>query len=164
MGGGIAQSFALTYPNRLAGLVLVGTGARLRVHPDIFAALQRDVEEAGRLISEWSYAPGAMMATVASSAEAFARNRVSVLEGDFRACDAFDLMGEIRKVQTPTLIICGKDDRLTPVKYARFLHENIAGSELVVIPGAGHMVMLERPVEFNRALTTFLDTRLTQRT
>jgi pimeloyl-ACP methyl ester carboxylesterase len=164
MGGGIAQSFALAYPDRLAALVLVGTGARLRVHPDIFVVLQRDVAEAGRLISQWSYAPSAMLATVASAAEAFARNRVSVLEGDFRACDAFDLMGEIPKIRTPTLIICGEDDRLTPVKYARFLHEKIPGSELAVIPGAGHMVMLERPVEFNRALTTFLDTRLTQHT
>jgi len=164
MGGGIAQSFALAYPDRLAALVLVGTGARLRVHPDIFVVLQRDVAEAGRLISQWSYAPSAMLATVASAAEAFARNRVSVLEGDFRACDAFDLMGEIPKIRTPTLIICGEDDRLTPVKYARFLHEKIPGSELAVVPGAGHMVMLERPVEFNRALTTFLDTRLTQHT
>jgi pimeloyl-ACP methyl ester carboxylesterase len=157
MGGGIAQSFALTYPDRLAGLVLVGTGARLRVHPDIFAAVQRDVGEAGRLISGWSYAPAAMPATVASGAEAFARNRASVLEGDFCACDAFDLMGEIPKIRTPTLIICGEEDRLTPVKYARFLHEKIVGSELAVIPGAGHMVMLERPVEFNRALTAFLE-------
>jgi len=160
MGGGIAQSFALTYPDRLAALVLVGTGARLRVHPDIFATIQRDVGEAGRLISGWAFAPAAMPATVASAAEAFARNRASVLEADFRACDAFDLMGEIPKVRTPTLIICGEDDRLTPVKYARFLHEAIPGSNLAVIPGAGHMVMLERPVEFNRALTAFLDARL----
>jgi pimeloyl-ACP methyl ester carboxylesterase len=161
MGGGIAQSFALSYPDRLAGLVLVGTGARLRVHPDIFAAIQRDVGEAGRLISGLSYAPAAVSATVASAAEAFARNRASVLEGDFRACDAFDLMGEIPEIRTPTLIICGEEDRLTPVKYARFLHEKIPGSELTVIPGAGHMVMLEKPAEFNRALTAFLDACLT---
>ncbi len=160
MGGGIAQSLALTYPDRLAALVLVGTGARLRVHPDIFAAIQRDTGEAGRLISGWAYSSAAMPATVASAAEAIARNRASVLEKDFRACDAFDLVGEIPKIRAPTLIVCGKDDRLTPVKYARFLHENIPDSVLAVIPGAGHMVMLERPVEFNHALTAFLDARL----
>jgi pimeloyl-ACP methyl ester carboxylesterase len=160
MGGGIAQSFALAYPDRLAALVLVGTGAKLRVHPDVFAAIQRDMGEAGRLISGWAFAPAAMLATVASAAEAFARNRASVLEADFRACDAFDLMGEIPKVRTPTLIICGQDDRLTPVKYARFLHEAIPGSELAVIPGAGHMVMLEKPAEFNRRLTALLDAHL----
>ncbi len=160
MGGGIAQGFALTYPDRLAALVLVGTGARLRVHPDIFTAIHRDLGEAGRLISGWSYSSTAMLATVASAAEAFARNRASVLEGDFRACDAFDLVGEIPMIRIPTLIVCGEDDRLTPAKYARFLHDKIPGSALTIIPGAGHMVMVERPVEFNRVLTTFLDSHL----
>ena len=160
MGGGIAQSFALTYPDSLAALVLVGTGARLRVHADIFAAIQRDMGEAGRLISGWAYSSAAMPATVASAAAAFARNRPSVLEADFRACEAFDLMTEIPKIRIPTLIVCGEDDRLTPVKSARFLHEKIPGSALAVIPSAGHMVMLEQPVEFNRGLTAFLDARL----
>ena len=107
MGGGIAQSFALTYPDRIAALVLVGTGARLRVHPDVFAAIQRDIAEAGRLISGWAYSQTAMPATVASAAEVLARNRPSVLEGDFRACEAFDLMTEIPTIRTPTLIVCG---------------------------------------------------------
>jgi len=160
MGGGIAQDFALTYPNRLDALVLVGTGARLRVHPDVFAAIQRDMGEAGRLISGLAYSSAALLATVASAAEAFARNRALVLEGDFRACDAFDLMAEIPKIRTPTLIVCGEDDRLTPAKYARFLHDNIPGSALTIIPGAGHMVMLEKPVEFNRVLAAFLEARL----
>jgi pimeloyl-ACP methyl ester carboxylesterase len=162
MGGGIAQGFALSYPDRLAALVLVGTGARLRVHPDIFAAIRRDMGEAGRLISGWAYSSAAMLATVASAAEAFARNRASVLEGDFRACDAFDLIGEIPKIRTPTLIVSGEDDRLTPVKYARFLHDKIPGSALSILPGAGHMVMLEKPAEFNRLLTAFLDSYLTR--
>lgn len=160
MGGGIAQSFALAYPDRLAGLVLVGTGARLRVHPDILATVQRDMAEAGRLISQWAYSPSALPATVAQAAEAFARNRATVLEGDFRACDAFDLMQEIAAIRLPTQVICGEEDRLTPVKYARFLQQQIPGAALTIIPGAGHLVMLEKPVEFNRALTAFLGARL----
>lgn len=157
MGGGTAQSFALAHPDRLAALVLVGTGARLRVHPDIFATIQRDVDEAGRLISGWAYSPAALPATVAQGAEAFARNRAAVLEADFRACDAFDLMHEIAAIHVPTLVLCGAEDRLTPVKYARVLHEQIPGASLAVVPGAGHMVMLEKPAEFNRILADFLD-------
>lgn len=157
MGGGIAQSFALAYPDRLAGLVLVGTGARLRVHPDIFATIQWDMAEAGRLISQWAYSQSALPATVAQAAEAFARNPATVLEGDFRACDAFDLMHEIAAIRVPTLVLCGEEDRLTPVKYARFLQERIPGATLTIIPSAGHLVMLEKPVEVNRALTAFLE-------
>lgn len=161
MGGGIAQSFSLAYPERLAALVLVGTGARLRVHPDILAAIRRgDMEQAGRLISGWAYSQTSLAATVAQGAEAFAKNRSAVLEGDFRACDAFDAMHEIAAIRTPTLVICGEDDRMTPVKYARFLQHQIPGAEITTIPGAGHMVMLEKPAEFNRALSTFLEGHL----
>jgi pimeloyl-ACP methyl ester carboxylesterase len=161
MGGGIVQRFALAYPDRLAAIVLVGTGARLRVHPDILTSIRHgDVEEAGRLISQWAYSETALPATLAQGAEAFAKNRVSVLEGDFLACDAFDVMREISGIQIPTLVVCGEDDRLTPVKYARFLQQGIPGATLATIPGAGHMVMLEKPVEFNRNLTVFLEEHL----
>ncbi len=161
MGGGIAQRFSLAYPDRLAAIVLVGTGARLRVHPDILASICRgDMEEAGRFISRWAYSEDALPATVAQGAEAFARNRASVLEGDFLACDAFDAMEEVSAIRVPTLVICGEGDRLTPVKYARFLHQEISGATLATIPAAGHMVMLEKPVEFNRVLTAFLDEHL----
>jgi pimeloyl-ACP methyl ester carboxylesterase len=161
MGGGIAQSFALSYPGRLAGLVLVGTGARLRVHPDILASLRcGDMEAAGQLISRWAYSQTALPATVAQGAEAFARNGASILEGDFLACDAFDAIGTIPAIRIPTLVICGEDDRLTPVKYAQFLQREIPGATLATIPGAGHMVMLEKPVEFNRILSAFLEGRL----
>lgn len=157
MGGGIAQSFALAYPDRLAALVLVGTGARLRVHPDIFAAIHTGVKEAARLISGWAFSSAALPATVAQGAEAFARNRAAVLEGDYRACDAFDLTGEIVAIRVPTLVLCGEEDRLTPVKYARFMHQRIPGATLEIVPGAGHMVMLEKPADVNRALIAFLD-------
>ncbi len=157
MGGGLAQSFALEYPDRLAALVLVGTGARLRVHPDIFMTIQPDVGEAARLISRWAFSTDALPATVAQGAEAFARNRAAVLERDFLACDAFDVMHEIAGIRVPTLVLCGEKDRLTPVKYARSVHGQIPGALLAIVPGAGHMVMLEKPAEFNRILTAFLD-------
>lgn len=161
MGGGIAQRFSLAYPRRLAALVLVGTGARLRVHPDILASIRRgDLEETGRLISRWAYSEDALPATVAQGAEAFARNTASTLEGDFLACDTFDAMEEISAIRVPTLVVCGEGDRLTPVKYARFLHQRIPGAMLATIPAAGHMVMLEKPVEFNRILTAFLEEHL----
>lgn len=160
MGGGIAQSFALVYPDRLEALVLVGTGAKLRIHPDIFTALQRDVGDVARLMSGWAYSKTCMPAVVERGAEAFSRNRAAVLEGDFRACDAFDLMQEIGGIRVPTLILCGAEDALTPVKYARFLYERIPGAAFALLPEAGHMVMLEKPVQFNREVAAFLDTHL----
>jgi pimeloyl-ACP methyl ester carboxylesterase len=52
----------------------------------------------------------------------------------------------------------GEDDRLTPVKYARFLNDAIQGSKLDIVPAAGHLAMVEKPEEFNRLLKDFLKT------
>jgi pimeloyl-ACP methyl ester carboxylesterase len=45
----------------------------------------------------------------------------------------------------PTLILCGDKDMLTPVKNSHVMAEALPDAELLVVPGAGHMVMLERP-------------------
>ena len=60
------------------------------------------------------------------------------------------------EINTPSLIICGDQDALTPIKYSRYLAERISGSRLEVIEGAGHMVMLERPKQFNKKVEGFV--------
>lgn len=157
MGGAIAQCFALAYPDQLVAIVLVGTGARLRVHPKIFAGLRDDARSAVELIAKWSRAPCAPAEAVEQDAKAMLRTPVPAIEGDLRACDAFDVMEQIQEISTPTLVICGTDDLMTPPKYAEYLHQQIKGSELVIIPGAGHMVMLEKPEEVSRAIEGFLE-------
>jgi pimeloyl-ACP methyl ester carboxylesterase len=54
------------------------------------------------------------------------------------------------------LIICGKEDLLTPVKYSQYLKQKIKNSELYIIEEAGHMVMLEKPNEVNQIIERFL--------
>ncbi len=60
------------------------------------------------------------------------------------------------RIATSTLILCGDADQMTPAKFSHFLHEQIAGSQLVVVPGAGHMVMLEQPAAVVGATDDFL--------
>ena len=67
------------------------------------------------------------------------------------------MMGEMEKIRLPALIVCGKEDRLTPVKYAEFLSKEIAGSRMEIIEGAGHMVMLEAPRALCGTILSFLD-------
>ena len=56
------------------------------------------------------------------------------------------------RIALPTLILCGDADRMTPVKYSKYLHDQIAGSQLIVVPGTGHMVMLEQPAAVAEAV------------
>ncbi len=157
MGGGITLQFALEKPDRLAGIVLVGTGARLRVAPEILTGVQTDLAGTSEKIARWCYAEGATPEELALYAQRTREAGSDVLHGDFTACDTFDRLPDVGKIELPTLIVVGEADRMTPVKYSERLHEQIAGSELVVVPGAGHMVMLEQPAAVRDAVRNFLD-------
>jgi pimeloyl-ACP methyl ester carboxylesterase len=82
--------------------------------------------------------------------------RQSVFLGDLQACDRFDVMDRLGLVQQPTLVICGAGDQMTPLRYAQFLSNSIPNASLRVIPGAGHMVMLEQPRLVAESLLSFL--------
>lgn len=69
-----------------------------------------------------------------------------------------DVYEEIEKIRVPTLILVGDQDVATPLSNAQRLHEGIAGSQLVVIPGAGHTSTVEEPVAVNAAISNFLET------
>src|SRR3954454_22153321 len=64
---------------------------------------------------------------------------------------------QLTEIERPTLIVWGEQDALLPLRHAREWARRIRGAELQVIPGAGHLPMLERPVLVNPLLRGFLD-------
>lgn len=170
MGGAIAQTLARQVPERLMGLVLVGTGAKLRVAPQILQGLENDFEKAARELVEHFYAPipltslssGADETLEALKEKSFRQLVVTgraVVTGDFLACDAFDTRASLHEIAAPTLVVCGREDSMTPLKYSEYLAQQIPQSQLVVIEQAGHMVMLEQPAAFHSALRAWLAAR-----
>lgn len=158
MGGAIVQAVALAAPARVAGLVLAGTGARLRVSPKILEPLAAgDGEAALAVLGGWAFGAGVPKAQAdAWTAEILRYVPVPVLARDFRACDAFDALADVGRIKAPALAICGSADLLTPPKYSEFLAQRIPGARLRILPAAGHFLMLEQPDPFNAALTDFL--------
>lgn len=68
----------------------------------------------------------------------------------------FDYRPRLQNVRRPTLVIVGQHDRTTTPRAARVLHEGIEGSELVVVPNAGHMSFVEDPDRYLDAVRSFL--------
>ena len=68
----------------------------------------------------------------------------------------FDYRPRLANVRRPTLVIVGEHDRTTTTRAARVLHEGIEGSELVVVPNAGHMSFVEDPERYLDAVRRFL--------
>ncbi len=145
MGGAIAQMTALIAPERVAGLVLVGTGARLRVAPVLLDGILQDARGAVALITEWAWGPEADPTMVARGRQMMARVNPQVVWGDFAACDRFDIRERVGEIAAPTLVITGSEDRMTPPKFGLWLAERIPGAQFVLVEGTGHMVMLEKP-------------------
>jgi len=152
MGGATALAMALEYPSRVSGLVLVGTGARLRVLRSIQDGTLSDFEGTVRLICEYAYSSHAAPELVREGEVQMLKVAPQTVHDDFAACNAFDVMERLAKIHCPTLVICGTEDALTPLKYSRFLAERIEGAHLEIIQGAGHMVMTEKPVAVSEAI------------
>jgi proline iminopeptidase len=68
----------------------------------------------------------------------------------------FDFASDLGRVSTPTLVIVGEQDRTSPPRAARVLHEGIPGSKLVVVPEVGHMSFVESPEAYLGAVRPFL--------
>lgn len=155
MGGAIALTAALQCPRNLIGLGLVGTGAKLKVHPQILELCQTNFEGAVELVVSWSFAEGTSSELVQRAQEQMRRNGQAALYRDFLSCSTFDVMSRLSEVSVPTIVICGREDKLTPVKYSGYLQQNIPDARLKVIERAGHMVMLEQPEALTQALQEF---------
>ncbi len=160
LGGAIALMMGLEYGEELSGLILVGTGARLRVHP----AILQEAREAPDLAREHTNALCLLPEHVPTLGTQILQEQVKTKPGilyrDLLACDKFDVMSRLHEVALPTLVICGSEDRLTLPKYSTFLRERLTGVEhgarLHIFPAAGHYVMREQPDMVNQAIEEWL--------
>ncbi len=154
MGGAISQMLALSHPDRVAGLGLIGTGARLRVLPAILNGIisADEFDKTVQFIIENSYAPGFDPAMREHAEKEMRACPPEVTHGDYVACNSFDVTARIGEVHAPALVICGREDKMTPVKYSEFLVSHLPHAQLVLVDNAGHFVMLEKPAEVSGAL------------
>jgi pimeloyl-ACP methyl ester carboxylesterase len=156
MGGAIVQTITVQKLLPLKGIILVGTGAKLTVNPMIFQLIDEDFPNSVSLTVGFAYAESAPEALIEAGKVEMLKNNPQTVYDDFKACDAFDLRNEVGGIGIPTAILCGEEDRLTPKKYSEYLHEKIAGSEMLILPGAGHMVLIERFEAANEFIRGFL--------
>ena len=158
LGGGIALLYALKHPEDLKGIICVGSGVRLRVHPMYLDELRKAIddpdshqppEETG---GESLIAPELAKVLEKRGEE----NGPAVTLNDLLACDKFDIMDRAGEIKVPVLALCGTEDIMTPPKYSNFMADKIPGAKAVIIEGGTHMVFAEKPEEVNVAIEAFL--------
>ena len=157
MGGGITQQLLVEHPDFFPGAVLVSTGARLRVLPQIFEKIHEDFNGFLDLMSQFSGSPKTPPEALKSTLEDMKLCGPQTAAGDFKACDGFDVMARLSEIRARVLVVTGQDDMLTPPKYGEFLEQKIPGARRVHVMDCGHMIPLEKPDELNRALREFIE-------
>jgi pimeloyl-ACP methyl ester carboxylesterase len=151
-GGVIALRFALDFPDRCAGLVLVGTASEcneraFRFYEELATlAEQGDTARVHKRLGLPAPAPDQRLANPAAFA------KVARCMGNLHR---EPLTPELDRIRCPTLILVGEKDFLG-AGGSVILSRRIAGSRLEIVPGRGHGIFLEDPAGFNRMVGEFI--------
>jgi len=156
MGGAICQELAWRSSLPLKGLILISTGEELNVSPKILEGLLTEPDQTLMLINQWCFPKDTDPLLIQQSVALLKQTPIPVIVNDFIACNRFDRSENISTLTLPALIIVGEEDKMTPPAFSQSLNKKIFSSRLVVVPGAGHLVMLEKPREVNQAIEAFV--------
>lgn len=171
-GGMVGMRLALQHPAKVAGLALLDTSAEQqtlaeRVRYRAFVALHRRfgipyslyVKEVAPLI----FSPRTLLERPELVASTYRRTMGFDREGVARASLAVvvrrtSILGQIARIQAPTLVMCGREDRATTPEKSENIARTIKGARLVMLDGVGHMSTLEDPETVNQHLVPFVRT------
>jgi pimeloyl-ACP methyl ester carboxylesterase len=157
MGGATVLTLALAHPDDIGGLILVGTGAKLGVAPEILEGLRSEpMRTLENIITPWSF-NSIDLALGREARAALSVSNMPVFLNDYLACTGFDVRKDLSKITARTLIVCGDKDRMTFPRFSHYLNANIPGSELRFIKDSGHMLPLEKPEALASVVQSFLE-------
>ena len=161
MGSLIALETAARHPAKVSALGLIGTADTMTVGPDLLKAAEANDHAAIDMVSIWglgfaaelggSLAPGLWMHFGAE--RVLEQCKRGVLFSDLSACNAYQgALAAAAKVTIPATLVLGERDMMTPARAGKALAAALPNSRTVILRGAGHMMMAERPDELLAAL------------
>lgn len=167
-GGAIGQVLALTRPERLAKLVLFATWTKAdKFFRQLFAARRALLTKVGAeayvragtlfLYPPWWIKANEKMLEEREKLALAAFPPPEIVASRIDAIVAFDRSAQLSRIKAPTLVLCAKDDAITPAYFSEELAQKIPGAKLVLLPEGGHCASETALEAFNRALLDFLD-------
>jgi len=165
MGALVALEAASRGGEAVEGLALLGFVPEMGVHPDLLEAARTGAHAALDFMVAWSFGAQARFGNTPApglwlSGEAMRlleRSPAASLTADLMSCAAYKGAAEAAaRIRCPTLFLLGAEDRMTPAAKGKAFAEHLAGARVTVLPGVGHMMMIEEPVATLAALKTVL--------
>jgi pimeloyl-ACP methyl ester carboxylesterase len=163
MGGLVVQQITLKHPEMLDKLIIVDSSAKFAVQHNYSNSLRDGTDFNPIEFASLFFSPKTLeRANIVSLLQQMTQGMTSnfdpdILADDFELVGSVDFRRRLKDITIPTLIVHGADD-IVPLSSAHYLNENIKGSRLAIIPDAGHLVMIEKPGEFNKIVLSFVET------
>jgi pimeloyl-ACP methyl ester carboxylesterase len=161
MGSLIALETAARHPQKITRLDLMGAAATMTVGPDLLKDAEANDHGAIDMVSIWglgyqaelggSLAPGLWMHGGAQ--RVLEAGKPGVLFTDLTACNNYqNALAAAADIKIPVTLILGERDMMTPARAGKALAAALPNARTVILAGAGHMMMVERPDEVLAAL------------
>jgi 3-oxoadipate enol-lactonase len=160
LGGMTGMWLGANAPDRVEGLVLANTAARIGTEESWNARIERAQTAglepmAGEILGRW-FTSQTQKASIVNARRILTSTSVSGYAGCCAAIRDADLTSSLHRIQAPTLVITGTWDPATPPSQGKALTEQIRGAAYMELPAA-HLSAIERPAEFSNAMQAFFD-------
>lgn len=161
MGSLVTRALAARYPERVRSLALIGTAVPMAVHRSLLRNAEQNDHAAIDMLTYWSYSKAAQLGgnenpgmwMVGGTLRLLERSEDGVIHAGLAACNAYEAgIAHANAVQCPTLFILGNRDIMTPASIGKEMAAVIAGSQVSILQGTGHSLMMERPNDVLDAL------------
>ena len=157
MGGGVSMLLTIERPEAFRACILVGASAKLSVAQQTLDKVKNSYLDFCNISPARAFADDSPESLKQEYKKGLLNTKADVCYRDLIACDEFDILDDVEKINIPTLIISADKDIMTPPKRGEYLHQKIYGSEYYQIKGSGHFLMQEKAQEFNGVLIDFLN-------
>jgi pimeloyl-ACP methyl ester carboxylesterase len=162
LGGWVAAELAVRNPRRLASLTLVGAlGIHLKEIEPLDSFLRTDEQRIRDLFHDQKRADAMLQQLMRPELEDVGLKNHTTTARLIWQPRGYDphLAKWLHRIDVPTLLVWGADDRLTPPAYAQAYQRLIRGAEVAIVPECGHLPHVEQPQAFVAALEGFLEAK-----
>lgn len=171
MGGRIAMDFATRHAGRLKTLMLCDThkgfaGMSQEARTAFIASRKepllngKEPKDIAGPVAKTLLGPNASKLAHDRLVDSMSRLHKESYIKSIEASVNMDVRNDLGSIKVPTLVVVGSADTLTTVAMAQSIADDIPGSELAIIDGAGHLVNIEEPDKFNEIVIAFLQRKL----
>jgi pimeloyl-ACP methyl ester carboxylesterase len=156
MGGAIVLDLLVRNYENIDHAVIINSGARLKVFDMVFDSVQNAFDDFKKGMIQFGFSKNFDVSAVEREAYQACVDNPFTAISDFNACNDFDVMDSLYKINKKVLILGASEDTSTPLKYGKYLEDNIKNSQFKIIEKSGHLSPMEKPEEVNNAIYEFI--------